>query len=539
MLLSRYISIRSQFILLLLVVAASLFSIISVNVSIHSESSERLNTLEKHYYPALESAVKLNSLLPSLKQQFDSAVVLEDESALSTAEELTLTLIGETQKGASVLPEYRSDFTTLQASLSQYSSQARQLSVDFIELNGTFEELSRRAKANDETLKTLTHQSDKLREIIRNQVVATIQESESSASHASSISWLIGGILMVVLCMTSFAIQHSITRSIALVTEKMKEIASGNGDLTARIEYAGKDEISKLVERVNQFIEKLQLIIKSTLDSSQMLEKVSNRMEFSAQNTLDLNNQQQSQIEDVTHSINDMLKSIERVVEFAAQADGQAQTANLKAEQGADIVTRTSSQIEQLAEKIRDTASKISDLEANTNNVGSILSTIQNVAEQTNLLALNAAIEAARAGEHGRGFAVVADEVRVLASNTQSSATEINTLLIELQNEAHSAVDAMSQGLESSALGVTNAREAGQSLSEITTQVASITQVNKQIAQATELQHQTSSNIQQRLDDFNACSQQVSQSTSELESLSNELSHIVSQLSQSTSQFKV
>ncbi|PKF76542.1 methyl-accepting chemotaxis protein [Vibrio sp. vnigr-6D03] len=539
MLLSRYISIRYQFILLLLIVSASLLTIIFMNVSIHKESSERLNALESRYYPALERAVKLNSLLPSLKQQFDAAVVMEDESALITADELTQSLLKDAQKGARVLPEYAQNFENFASSLQTYSQQAKQLSLDFIELNGTFDELSHRATLIEKQLKVLNSISDQLRESIRKQVVETIQTSEAEANQASSVSILLGSILIVSLGVTSFAIQHSITKSISLVTQKMKEIASGDGDLTARIEYNGKDEISLLVSRVNQFIEKLQTIIKSTLDSSNMLEKVSTRMEYSAQNTLALNNQQQTQIEDVTRSIGEMLDSIKHVVDFASQADRQAQSANQKAEQGAEVVTKTSNQIQLLAEKIRTTAAKLAELESNTNNVGSILSTIQNVAEQTNLLALNAAIEAARAGEHGRGFAVVADEVRVLASNTQSSATEINALLVELQNEAHGAVEAMSQGLESSSLGVHNAREAGQSLSEITTQVASITQVNKQIAQATELQHQTSNQIQQRLDDFTDCSQQVSHSTSELESLSHELSNIVAQLSQSTSQFKV
>ena len=292
--------------------------------------------------------------------------------------------------------------------------------------------------------------------------------------------------------MVGYAIFKSVISSILLVTEKMQAIATGDGDLTVRIDYSGKDEIATLVQSVNQFIEKLQGIIASTLSIGQELEVVSDKIRTESNQTLALNSTQRDHIEEVTDAVNNIIALIEQVVGFASHADSQAQKANTSAQTGTQVVLKTSQEIEELASNIRDTATKLKELDKNASNVGSILSTIQSVAEQTNLLALNAAIEAARAGEHGRGFAVVSDEVRVLANNTQQSATEINALLGELKSGSNAAVGAMDQGLASSSQAVGDAQNAGDYLLEISGQVEEITELNRQIASTTEHQARAS-----------------------------------------------
>ncbi|MFA0113275.1 methyl-accepting chemotaxis protein [Vibrio sp. 10N.261.46.E11] len=539
MLLSRYINIKVQFIVLLSIISLSLAAIISINVFIHNDNSQRLNQLESSYYPALEHATKIYSLLPNVKQQFEAAVVMEDEQALDFARQISSELQAEASRGADVLSSQATAFNQLSQQLAKYTDAAYALSEDFINLNDSFESLTSRANQLNIEYDSLVSLSETLRESASQKVVDTILHSEKAANDAANQSIWLGVFFLISVISVGYAIFKSVISSILLVTEKMKAIATGDGDLTVRIDYAGKDEISTLVESFNQFIEKLQGIIASTLSIGHELEVVSDKIRSESNQTLALNSTQRDHIEEVTEAVNNIIDLIEQVVNFASHADSQAQKANSSAQTGTQVVLKTSKEIEELATNIRDTACKLKELDQNASNVGSILNTIQSVAEQTNLLALNAAIEAARAGEHGRGFAVVSDEVRVLANNTQQSATEINALLVDLKSGSNAAVGAMDQGLASSSQAVGDAQNAGDYLLEISGQVEEITELNKQIASTTEHQARASKQIHTHMDDFRQCSHQVSQSTDQLEALSHQLSGIVTELSKSTSQFKV
>lgn len=539
MLLSRYINIKVQFVVLLSIISLSLAAIITINVFIHRDNSQRLTQLELSYYPALEHATKINSLLPNVRQQFEAAVIMEDEQAIDYARQISADLQVEANKGEIVLPSQADAFNKLSLALKKYTESAYALSLDFINLNDSFDNLTARSNKLSADYDSLLALSDQLRSSASQNVVDTILHSENAANDAAQQSVWLGVFFLLSVFAVGYAIFKSVISSILLVTEKMQAIATGDGDLTVRIDYSGKDEIATLVQSVNQFIEKLQGIIASTLSIGQELEVVSDKIRSESHQTLALNSTQRDHIEEVTDAVNNIIALIEQVVGFASHADSQAQKANASAQTGTQVVLKTSQEIEELASNIRDTATKLKQLDKNASNVGSILSTIQSVAEQTNLLALNAAIEAARAGDHGRGFAVVSDEVRVLANNTQQSATEINALLGELKSGSNAAVGAMDQGLASSSQAVGDAQNAGDYLLEISGQVEEITELNRQIASTTEHQARASKQIHTHMDDFRQCSHQVSQSTDQLEALSHQLSDIVTELSKSTSQFKV
>ncbi|WP_225310983.1 methyl-accepting chemotaxis protein [Vibrio fortis] len=474
-----------------------------------------------------------------MRQQFEAAVIMEDEQAIDYARQISADLQVEANKGAIVLPSQADAFNKLSLALKKYTESAYALSLDFINLNDSFDNLTVRSNKLSADYDSLFALSDQIRASASQNVVDTILHSENAANDAAQQSVWLGVFFLLSVFAVGYAIFKSVISSILLVTEKMQAIATGDGDLTVRIDYSGKDEIATLVQSVNQFIEKLQGIIASTLSIGQELEVVSDKIRSESHQTLALNSTQRDHIEEVTDAVNNIIALIEQVVGFASHADSQAQKANASAQTGTQVVLKTSQEIEELASNIRDTATKLKQLDKNASNVGSILSTIQSVAEQTNLLALNAAIEAARAGDHGRGFAVVSDEVRVLANNTQQSATEINALLGELKSGSNAAVGAMDQGLASSSQAVGDAQNAGDYLLEISGQVEEITELNRQIASTTEHQARASKQIHTHMDDFRQCSHQVSQSTDQLEALSHQLSDIVTELSKSTSQFKV
>ena len=197
------------------------------------------------------------------------------------------------------------------------------------------------------------------------------------------------------------------------------------------------------------------------------------------------------------------------------------------------------SSINELASEIEQTSEEIVRLESYTDNVGSILDTIRGIAEQTNLLALNAAIEAARAGEQGRGFAVVADEVRSLASRTQDSTQEIQQVLEELQGASKSAVAAMSRGTSKAGSSVDQSATAGESLLNITDKVGGIVDINTQIAAATEEQNQTSELISQYVEDIQTMAQDAISSTSKLDGVSQSIQELSERLNTVANQFRV
>ena len=327
--------------------------------------------------------------------------------------------------------------------------------------------------------------------------IALVPESEVFAT-ANQIAWLsvvIAAVLSAIFIVIGGIVARLITLPIDNVAGMLKGIADGEGDLTVRLEIMSRDEVGELATSFNKFIEKMQSIIRQIVGLSDELKTSSVAAAESANMSLSEVKQQLDQITLVATSVEQMSSATQ---EIAANAELTSHTASESAEysaHGQSVVMNARDSIGNLATEVGNASEVISRLSEHSQEINSILSTIQGIAEQTNLLALNAAIEAARAGEHGRGFAVVADEVRDLSQKTTRSTDDIRNMISTLQSATQEAVDIMKRS-ESMAQGtVEEANQAYEQLTQITESVNNIRDMSAQIATATEEQSSVNAGI--------------------------------------------
>lgn len=301
--------------------------------------------------------------------------------------------------------------------------------------------------------------------------------------------------LYVVIAAIATLIFNSLLRPLTRLSESMAQLAQGSGDLTQRIDIERQDEIGELAEHVNRFLGQLQSMIKTIVAQSHTLGEQAghsaNQTEMASHKVAE----QQNDVNQIATAIHEMSATSAEVASHAELTASAAQASTTACEEGQGVIGQNRHAITQLANQVQDAAHVIHELEQNAQNINQILSTIQGIAEQTNLLALNAAIEAARAGEQGRGFAVVADEVRVLSQRTHDSTEEIRSMIDTLQQNTRQAVESMETSTELAGQSVGYAEAASESLNQITQAITEISDMATQIASAAEEQRAVSEDI--------------------------------------------
>jgi methyl-accepting chemotaxis protein len=363
--------------------------------------------------------------------------------------------------------------------------------------------------------------------------------NELKAESALSINiTLISSIIAFVIGVTSaYLLTTTITRPILKAVDAANQLAHGN--LNLHIGETANDETGLLLDAVQNTANNLKQMISTISGASSELASASEELAVVTERTSDGIVQQEQQTELVATAMNEMATTVHDVADNAARAADAANEADREALSGSKVVSQTILSINSLSDSVNHSSERLNLVQQQVLNISSILEVIKGIADQTNLLALNAAIEAARAGEQGRGFAVVADEVRSLAARTQGSTSEIQHIIEQLQAGTQSAVDVMLQGKTQADLCVEQANNTGSALEAITNAISIINDMNMQIASASEQQSSVAENINENVVNVKQIAEENSVAANQTRSTSAEIARLAEQLNQLVTEFRV
>ena len=358
----------------------------------------------------------------------------------------------------------------------------------------------------------------------------------------ATVKWMFLGLNLFVALFSlilAWSVSRGITRTLGYVAGNLEDMAQGGGDLTRRLQVERDDETGTLARSFNRFLDNMKEIVVKITHNSQEVSSAASQLKSTAAQIATGTESVSAQSISIATAGEEMASTSSEIAQSCVMAVENANRAGQTAKSGAEVVNRAVESIQRIAAKVQESARTVASLGTRSEQIGQIIGTIEDIADQTNLLALNAAIEAARAGEQGRGFAVVADEVRALAERTTKATREIGEMIKTIQQETGSAVAAMEDGVKEVERGTEDAARSGQALQDILEQVGDVTQQINQIATAAEQQTATTNEISSSMHEITDTVRQTSHTSHETASAASQLAKMAEELKFIVAQFRM
>ncbi|TMO40345.1 chemotaxis protein [Pseudoalteromonas sp. S4389] len=519
-------------------IAITAFVIIVVtNFIAMNDNKISLDELEKSSYQVVKLTTANVALLEKLDELYTQAVTFGESDLVDSAAQTYKKINENLQDIININDGYVNSDTKKQLEL--YAQTSSSIASSMIEGTADFSKIQQQAQQKTKQYEAVLEGFKRAQSRADDRFFELVQATKARSDNALNLMLIVSVVSLLLLIATSIWIARGIGSSASAAASNLRLLADGKGSLSTQLEVHAKDEIGQVSINFNAFIQLLKAAVLEVIAVCEPLMENSTRLVQGMERAERATTKQTSDAEIVKQSMEEMRQSVADISHSAANASQAAQTAEREVEQSRTLIRRSVSESRTLSDEINQAASTINQLANDTKNVTQILNVITSIAEQTNLLALNAAIEAARAGEQGRGFAVVADEVRELASRTSHSTNEIRELLTTLTTAASDAVTAMNSARDMATNNAEAAENTGQSIDKISEQILSINGMNSQIAAATEEQTSVASMVVENVSNMHMSFEETMDSLSAVRDVAKNLHYLSDSLLDATAKFKV
>jgi methyl-accepting chemotaxis protein len=531
------LSITKKIHMITVLTVCLLLIILWKNYSTLIDNEKALAEIEKVSYKVVQLATANKYLVSNLDEQYTQAVTFGDEELITKADETAKYITSNLQEIGQLDSNY--SVSTDMALLKEYQAIASDIAKGMVQGTADFSKIQAQAQQKTNKFDKLKSSLQSVQENADSRFLSLINETKSRSD--SSLQIILAAIIIALICTTLLAIYiaRTISESAKDVASSLELLASGGGSLSTELAVRTGDEIGAVSNNFNRFIAMLKSTVSGVIAVVAPLTENSTRLVTGMEQAESATNKQASDAEVVRQSMEEMKHSVSDISSSAALAAEAAQTAEREVEMSKERIAQSVSESSQLSEEIQQAAHIIDKLANDTQNVGQILNVITTIAEQTNLLALNAAIEAARAGEQGRGFAVVADEVRELASRTARSTNEIRELLNTLTSAAGESVEAMGRAIDRARNNAEKTELTGESIAKIAEQILAINGMNAQIAAATEEQTSVAAMVVDNVSNMHDSFTLTLNSLEQVRNVATNLYKLSDNLLEATSKFKM
>lgn len=498
---------------------------------VDDQSSISVKVMAKSYFIKLKDAEMITSdALASSDTEFVAKAVAKNKKAVT---HLNYAYRGLTSQ----MPEIKKAF----------DESVQQFTLDVGKKGGVLDQHSAYLQAKDAlyaNIANLTQQVDATSELLASFSAVAQQGLNASLSEAGEVyeqgvirSISIGAVVILMALAIGYHIAHSVREPLTRILRTLESLTEG--DMTQRIDIRYNNEFSRVSHHINSLADNLHGILVELNDASDNLTNTASTNQSTSSQAQSQLSQQREQTANVATAMTEMAHSVQEVAQSAQNSQTMVEKVEIASESGRQIMGTNISTINQLETRLNQSVDAVKDLQAMSSQIGSILDVIRNIAEQTNLLALNAAIEAARAGEQGRGFAVVADEVRVLAQRTTESTSEIENMISNLQSSSSSANKVIQSCKDDMELSVAQASSANSAMEEIQGLIMEISQMSGHISHAAAEQSETTSEIARNIEEINLIADASYQAMAEIAQTSSNLSSLANQQGDLVHRFKL